>query len=143
MSGILEVSVWTRIAVVVVPLIAIMWADTVIERYWPRLAPRARGRWRNAQKWVIEPLLPLDAGRAGPVWPLSRMVDVRRFLERPGTYLGRMGVLVLACTAVHYWDRARGLTVLWALSYFSWVFVMLVMIAGCDVWGEYAGQDLS
>ena len=143
MNEILGVSVWVRIAIVVLPLIAVLWADTIVERYWPGLAPRARTRWRNAQKRVIEPFLPLDAGRAGPVWPLSRMVDAKRFMERPWMYMGRMLALVLVCTAAHYWDRAHGLTALWALSYVVGTFVLLILIVGFNVWDKHAGQDLS
>ena len=143
MMEFLGIGVWVRMAEVVLPLIAVLWADTVIERYWPALARGARTRWRHIQKWLIEPFLPLDADRAGPMWPLSRMVDAKRLLERPGAYLGRMGGLVLVCTAAHYWDRAQGLTVLWALSYVVGVFIVLVLLAGFEVWAKHWSQDLS
>lgn len=143
MMEFLGIGVWVRMAEVVLPLLALLWADTVIERYWPGIAPTARTRWRNAQKWLIEPFLPLDMDRTGPVWPLSRMVDAKRLLERPGVYLWRMGGLVLVCTAAHYWDRTQGLTVLWALSYLVGVFVLLMLLAGFYVWGEQRGHGFS
>ena len=143
MMGFLGTGVWIRIAEVALPLVAVLWADTVIEWYWPGVALGARTRWRAAQKRLIEPFLPLDGARPGPVWPLAPMVDAKRFLERPETYMGRMGGLVLVCTAAHYWDRAHGLTVLWALSYVVGTFVLLVLLAAFQVWNRDASQDLS
>ncbi len=140
MNGIFGIGVWIRMAEIVLPLIAVLWADTVLEWYWPTLALGARTRWRNAQKRLMEPFLPLDAERAGPIWPLGRMVDGKRLLERPGAYLWRMGGLVLVCTAAHYWDRTHGLKVLWVLSYFVGVFIVLVLLAGFEVWNDHAGQ---
>lgn len=136
MNTFFGVSAWIGIAEVALPLIAVLWADTIIEWYWPTWALGARTRWRNVQKRLIEPFLPLDGERAGPVWPLAPMVDTDRFLERPAVYLGRMGGFILVCTAVHYWDRMHGLTALWAVSYIVGVFVVLVMLAGLEVWGE-------
>lgn len=66
------------------------------------------------------------------------MVDSKRFLARPGMYLGRMAGFILLCTVVHYWDRTMGLTALWAISYVVGAFVMLVMVAGLEVWGRHA-----
>ena len=74
---------------------------------------------------------------------MAPMVDARRFLERPTVYMGRMAGLVLVCTAAHYWDRAHGLTVLWALSYVVGTFVLLVLLAAFQVWNRDASQDLS
>ena len=140
--GFLGTGVWIRIAEVALPLLAVLWADTIVDWYWPTLALGARTRWRAALKRLIEPFLPLDGARPGPVWPLAPMVDAKRFLERPETYMGRMAGLVLVCSAVHYWDRAHGLTVLWALSYVVGVFVVLALLAGFDVWRN-EGQDFS
>ena len=50
---------------------------------------------------------------------------------------------MLVCTAAHYWDRAQGLTVLWALSYVVGVFIVLVLLAGFEVWAKHWNQDLS
>lgn len=136
MNEIMGTGIWVRIAVIVIPLFTVLWADTVMERYWPGVAPAARTRWRHIQKRLIEPFLPLNADRAGPIWPLNGMVDTQRFLARPGTYLGRMAAFVFVCTAVHYWDRIRGLTALWAVSYVVGAFVMLIMIAGLEVWSR-------
>lgn len=143
MNAFLGIGVWVRMAEIVLPLIAVLWADTLVEWYWPRVALGARKRWRVAQKRLIEPFLPLDADREGPVWPLTRMVDAARLLESPGRYLGRMGGLVLICAAAHYLDRAMGLTALWAASYIVGTFVLLILIAGFDVWVAHRSQDLS
>lgn len=136
MNAIFGIASLVRILEVVLPLIAVLWADTIIDWYWPTWALGARTRWRNAQKRLIAPFLPLNAERTGPMWPLNPMVDTTRFLERPVVYLGRMGGFILVCTAVHYWDRMHGLTALWAMSYVVGVFVVLVMLAGLEVWGE-------
>lgn len=125
------------------PLLTVLWADTLIERYGPGAALAVRTHWRKAQKMVIEPFLPLDRDQAGPVWPLTGMVDTQRFLVRPGAYLRRMAAFVWVCTAVHYWDGAHGLTVLWAASYTIEAFILLALIAGFDVWVEHRNQDFS
>ena len=112
-------------------------ADAVMDRRWPWVLPVTRVRWRRMQKALVDPFLPMDWEREGPIVPLPPMVDAQRFLERPKVYLGRLGVVVAGLTALHYWDKAMGLTGLWFLSYVVGAFFVVLLSTGIYVYREH------